>query len=158
MRHVIVGIDAGKTAAIACITLDGKLLRAAHKTFGGYDWMVSEIREAGIPSVVSTDKARPNSLVRRINAAFNSRMSLPERDLQSEEKRQIAKAANLKNRHEQDAYAAAVKAYYKYANKLNQANRSIAGMDSELQDRIMAKIIKKHSISEAISNKTANRR
>ncbi len=155
---MIVGIDAGKTAAVACIALDGKFIHAAHKTFGGYDWMVSEIREIGIPSVIATDKIRPNALVRRVNAAFNSRLSLPDRDLQLQEKRQIAKAANLKNRHEQDAYAAAIKAYYRYANKLNQANRSIAGMGSELHDTIMAKIITKHSISEAIHNKPANRR
>lgn len=157
-RHIIVGIDAGKTSALACIGLDGLLLYASHRTFGGYDWVVWEISKIGIPSVIATDKARPSALVRKVNAAFNARISLPEKDLQLQDKRQLAKAANLKNRHEQDAYAAAIKAYYKYANKLNQANRSIAGIDSEKQDSIMAKIIMRHSISEAVNGRSANRR
>lgn len=155
---MIVGIDSGKTSAVACLGLDGRLLHSAHRTFAGSDWLVKEISCVGTPCVVATDRSRPNSVIRKANAAFNSVLFVPERDILSDEKRLLAKAAGLKNHHEQDAYASAIKAYYFYANKLNQAGRAIRGLAKEEQDRIKARIIMRHSISEAILNKTANRR
>ncbi len=83
---------------------------------------------------------------------------MPDKDLPLELKRGLGKAANLRNRHEQDAYAAAIKAYYRYANKLKQAARMLSGLNPAERDLIIAKVIMKHSVSEAINNKEAYRR
>ena len=155
---MIVGIDSGKTCGVACLDLEGRLLHSAHKTFAGRPWLVKEISRVGTPCVVATDRSRPNEVIRKTNAAFNSVLYMPGRDISSGEKRALAKGAGLRNHHEQDAYASAIKAYYCYANKLNQAGRAIRGLPAEEQNRIKARIIMRHSISEAILDKAANRR
>ena len=67
--YIIVGIDPGKTSAIAAIDLDGRLLHSAHKTFAGVDWLTNEIRSVGIPVVIAGDNPEVNRVVRKINAA-----------------------------------------------------------------------------------------
>lgn len=158
MAYIIAGIDSGKTSAYACLDLDGKLIASGHKTFAGSDWIVGELGKVGTPCIVATDRRRPNPVIRKVNAAFNSLFFMPERELSSSEKREFAKSVSLRNRHEQDAYASAIKAYYSHANTLNKARSAISGMPRERQDTVKARIIRKHSIAEAIANRRANRR
>ena len=154
---MIVGIDPGKTAAIACLSLDGKLIHTAHMTAGGIPWILESIRAIGTPSMIATDRKIPGGTVRKINAAFNARLFRPPSDISIMEKRDFGRRAGIKDVHERDAYAAAVKAYHADANKLNQAEH--ISRDNQVQDidRIKARIIQRYSISEAIQGKKANR-
>ena len=155
--HIIVGIDGGENSAIACLDLNGKLLYAAHKRFAGYGWIISEINKVGTPSIIATDKKFAGKIVKKVNASFNSRIFCPDKDLGSEEKRMLAKNKGIKNHHEQDAYAAAVKAYNSYSNKLNQVSSMIKEPEID-KDKIRAKIINKVSVNEALLNKRTNRK
>ncbi len=157
MAHIIVGIDPGKTSAIACLALDGRLILAVHKSGAGLEWMVSQIREIGTPSVIATDKKRPSSIARKLNSIFNSRLVFPQNDISIEEKRRMSKGTGIKNPHERDAYSAALKAYNAMANKLNQAEHISREMKVYDTDSIKAKVFNKYSISEAIHGKKANR-
>lgn len=157
MRHIIVGVDPGKTSAIACLTLDGRLAHCEHAAEGGMPWMLERIMAVGTPSIVATDRKVPGDMVRRINAAFRSKLFIPNKDLSTMEKRELAKRAGIRNPHERDAYAAAVKAYRMYANKLNQAEHISRDKDDSYRDMIKAKIIQRYSISEAIEGRKANR-
>lgn len=47
MRHIIVGVDSGKRAALACLDLDGKPVLIENGTFVGLEWFVDRIRSAG---------------------------------------------------------------------------------------------------------------
>ncbi len=157
MAHLIVGIDPGKTAAIACLSLEGRLIRSAHMTAGGVPWILESIRAVGTPSIIATDRKMPGDTVRKINAAFNARLYTPQNDISIMEKRAFARRAGIKDAHERDAYAAAMKAYHAHANKLNQAGHISRDRQVENVDRIKAKIIQRYSISEAILGKKANR-
>ncbi len=156
MNHLIVGIDCGKTSAIACLDLDGRIVRMAHKRFAGEGWIISELSRTGIPSVIATDRKIPGRAIKRINAAFNARLFYPESDMTTEEKMRLVKDKGIQNRHEQDAYSAAIKAYNSYSNKLKQVSHIVGpGADAE---GIKAKVIRKFSVREAILNKNPNRR
>lgn len=157
MEHIIVGVDPGKTSAIACLSLDGKLISSVHMTSGGMPWILESIMAVGTPSIIATDRKIPGYTVRKINAAFNARLFSPPSDISIAEKKELARKAGIKDAHERDAYAAAVKAYRIHANKLNQAEHISRDRNVADIDRIKAKIIRKYSISEAISGKSANR-
>lgn len=157
MAHIIVGIDSGKTSAIACLALDGRLVLSAHRSSAGLPWMIDSIRKAGIPSIIASDKKNGTTLASKLNALFNCRLYLPDRDIPVEEKREAARRSGIKDPHERDAYSAAIKAYNSYANKLNQAERVSRLAMVEDIDKIKAKIIDRKSISEAIEGKAANR-
>ncbi len=157
MSHIIVGIDSGKTSAIACLSLDGRLMYMDHKTFAGIDWIVENIRKIGTPSVIATDKRNPNHVIRKVNAAFNSRLFCPSSDISLEDKRMLARSIGIKDRHERDAYSAAIKAYHIYANKLKQAEHILRERRIDDFDSIKAKIIDRYSMNEAMTGKEANR-
>lgn len=157
MAHIIVGIDPGKTSAIACLTFDGKLIMASHRANAGLEWMVSKIREIGVPSVIAIDKKNPSAMAKKLNSIFNSRLVMPEKDISMKEKRRMSKDAGISNPHERDAYSAALKAYHAMANKLNQAEHISRVMNVNDTDSIKAKVFNKYSISEAIHGKKANR-
>lgn len=157
MRHIIVGVDPGKTSAIACLTLDGRLVHRAHAAAGGMPWMLESIMAVGTPSIIATDRKVPGLTVRKVNAAFNSTLFIPTKDIPMIEKRELARMAGIKDPHERDAYAAAVKAYRTYANKLSQAEHISRRSDQKDIDMIKAKIIQRYSISEAIEGRKANR-
>lgn len=158
--HLIVGIDPGKTSAIACLDLNGRLVHSAHRANAGLAWIVSSIRMVGTPSIIATDKRRGTETVKKVNAYFNSRIYSPPEDIGKEQKLDASRRSSLKDRHERDAYAAAESAYRAFRNKLLQAEHiarqsSVAAADL---DRIKAKVLDRYSIDEAIHDKKANRK
>ncbi len=155
--HIIAGIDTGKTCAVACLGLDGRLLYSSHKTFAGVEWMINEIKDIGIPSIIACDK-EPNDIARKVKAAFNARLYYPGRMITSDEKHEMARPYMLDNAHEKDACAAAVKAYRSYANKFKQAEHVARIMKAGDVDMIRAKVVSKFSIKEAILDMKANRK
>jgi hypothetical protein len=154
--HLIVGIDTGKTMAYACLGLDGRIVGIGHKASCGTDWIVDQINSIGTPSIIACDK-EPNETIRKIGAAFNARIFYPNRQLSSLDKRLIAKPLGITNPHERDACAAAVKAYNTHINKLKQAEHIAKAKSIKDADLIMAKVMERYSIEEAIAGKKANR-
>lgn len=155
--HIIVGVDTGKTVAISCLGLDGRIVYSAHMKSGGEAWIISSIRKVGVPSVIASDKKTRGEMIRRINSVFNSVLFMPKDNIMLEEKRQAAHERLIKDQHERDAYVAAIKAYNYYANKLKQAKHKAEEKKAEDIDEVLAKVIKKYSISEAIENKNPGR-
>ncbi len=155
---ILVGIDSGKTVGVACLDFNGKLLAHLHRRFAGMESIVSDIRMVGTPVLVAADKPVPSDLIRKINAAFNARLYTPEYEFSAKEKRAASRNESISDIHERDAYFAALKAYHAFANKLKQAERIAAKNGITNVDDIKAKVIRKYSISEAITGKEANRR
>lgn len=151
------GVDTGITAGVACLSLKGKLLLADHKKNSDLDWIVGSASRAGTPVIVATDKRIAGASVRKVGAAFSTRVFMPSADLTIDEKKRAATREGLMNPHERDAYAAALKAYNAYANKLNQAARLAAERRADA-DTVMAKVIMKHSIDEAINDRKSGRK
>ncbi|MCL5423617.1 MAG: DUF460 domain-containing protein [Candidatus Marsarchaeota archaeon] len=158
MTHIIVGIDPGKRSAIACVDLDGNVLYLDSKAHAGINWFVKSINSVGTPSIIATDRRRISDTIRHINSIFNARIYAPNTDMTIEEKRMLSIKISAKNQHEIDAYAACIKAYNHYINKLNQAEHQMRIYGLENIDEVKAKILNKYSINEAIYNKKSNRR
>jgi predicted RNase H-like nuclease (RuvC/YqgF family) len=157
--HLIVGIDTGKTVAIACLDLNGSLVHSSHAASAGIGWLVSSIRAAGVPDIIATDKPDTGSdIIKKVNAAFNSTLYFPRRNIPLREKKLAAKAKQIKNPHERDAYMAALKAYNAYANKLNQAEHLAREQNFADIDVLKSKVIHRYSIDEAVRNRKAHRR
>lgn len=154
--HLIVGIDTGKTMAFTCLALDGRLVASDHVASEGIDWMINAIGKVGIPSVIACDR-EPNDIVRKVGSAFNAKIFYPSKELNIDDKKDMAAPFGITNPHERDACAAAVKAYNTYANKLKQAEHIARAQKIKEIDRIKAKVIEKYSIEEAISGRKANR-
>lgn len=156
--RTIVGIDPGKTSAIAMIDLSGRLILSAHKRFAGIGWMIYEIRSAGAPVIIAGDRPDVSEAVKKVNAAFNARLFYPDREMTAGEKRLMAKDALIKDPHERDAYSAAIKAYKAYASKFRQAERIAQSLGRDKIDDIKAKVVGRYSISEAMADRRSGRR
>ena len=156
MKHLIVGINPGKTAAIACLDLDGNVVRLATGRFVSLEWFVSTLKDTGLPVVVACDKKRPMGLIQKLASIFDAVLFLPGTDISVEKKRNLTvhKYANL---HERDALAAALIAYNAYAGKLRQAERIAREKEVEA-DRVKAMVIKKYSVHEALGGSNPGRR
>lgn len=157
MSNLIVGIDTGKTAAIACIDLEGRPQCLLAATSPDLAWFVEKIRESGSPVVIASDKRRNNDTVAKLATIFDAAIYTPKEDISVERKKELARRWKVGNAHQRDALSAAVFAYNHYAPKLNQTERITRGSEVSEIDRVKALVIKKHSISEAIGRKEAGR-
>ncbi|MDE1855321.1 MAG: DUF460 domain-containing protein [Candidatus Micrarchaeota archaeon] len=156
MKHLIVGIDPGKTAALACIDLEGRVVKLSTQRFAGMQWFVDEIVSTGSPVIIAGDKRRPDSLVEKLASIFDAVLFVPSTDISVEKKQGLADRG-FSNLHERDALAAARTAFRAYAGKLRQVER-IANARNAEADKIKALVIKKYSAHEALGNRHAGRR
>jgi predicted RNase H-like nuclease (RuvC/YqgF family) len=156
LRYVIAGIDTGKTAAIACVDLDGILVSVDSGRFAGMQWFVGSLRSVGSPVVVASDKRKPDKAVEKLASIFDAVLFTPESDISMARKRELA-AGSVSNPHERDALSAALTAYNAYAAKLRHAAK-VAWESDAPADRIKAMVIRKYSVHEAISGRSAGRR
>jgi predicted RNase H-like nuclease (RuvC/YqgF family) len=157
LDYIIVGADPGKTSAIACIGLDGRVLHMSTARFAGIDWFVQNIRAVGTPVVIAGDRKRPGAMLSELSAIFDAVLFSPECDLAVERKAAIANAGAYGNFHERDALAAAITAFNAYSGKLRQAERLAKRSDIDME-KVKAMVIRKYSIHDIVNNLKAGRR
>ncbi|BCS90659.1 MAG: hypothetical protein ARM1_0116 [Candidatus Micrarchaeota archaeon] len=155
--YTIVGIDPGDTIGVCIISLNGDLIRVAHFKYKDLSFLLNFISSYGQPVIVAVDKTHGNEMPKHIAAIFKAKFFVPSRDLSIETKKALSYSVKIYNPHERDAYAAALKAYRKYSNKLRQADKFAKQYSKDSQE-IMYKVLNKFSIYEAINNKKANRK
>jgi uncharacterized protein len=153
MNHIIVGIDSGKRAAVACLDLSGKPVFIANGTFVGLEWFVDRIRTAGTPVIIASDKKKPNKLPAKLSAIFGAILFSAGYDISVQRKKEIARKYGISNLHERDAMSAAVAAYNSYKNKLNQAEVFAREHNIEDQDSLKTMVLKRYSMHEAATEK-----
>lgn len=103
--------------------------------------IVKKISEFGIPVLIASDTSPPSHFVSKIAARLNIRVFHPRESLTKIEKREIGKG--IEDVHIRDSYAAAVKAYRRYQNRLRQ----IDGMDVADKEELKRKAICGQKIS-----------
>jgi len=106
--------------------------------------VVRLISEVGMPVLIASDTTPPSHFVQKLAARFNVRVHSPKESMARLEKRQIG--ANIDDVHMRDAYAAAVKAYRKYQNRLRQ----IENMDIANKDELKKMAIIGEKIADAL--------
>lgn len=158
MKHIIVGVDPGKTAAVVCLDLEGRPIYLDHARFVGFDWFVDKIKNVGIPVIIASDKKNSTHLINKLAAAFGSKVFVPPTDISVSKKESIADKKIISNLHERDALAAALAAYKSYSHKFNQAEKLARETNYENIDKLKAMVVKKYSIHETITGKKTGKR
>ena len=149
--YVIAGIDAGINVGYALIDLNGQLVAAGVERDANDETIVRLISRIGIPSMVATDVSPASSFVSKVAARFNVKVYTPKKSMSSEEKRDIGN--NIFDPHIRDAYAAAVKAFRKYANRLRQIDK----MDVEDKSRLKHMVIQGEALDRIVNPKNKTR-
>jgi predicted RNase H-like nuclease (RuvC/YqgF family) len=98
--------------------------------------LVKVVSAVGIPVLIASDTSPPSHFVQKVAARLNVRVFVPPRSLSRLEKREIGKA--IGDAHVRDAYAAAVKAYHKYQNRLRQIDAMRQAGADELKKMVIA--------------------
>ncbi len=155
--YIIVGIDPGKTSAVACLDLQGNLLGLDSKKLAGMNWFIETIERYGTPILVGFDKKNSDDMVRKLAAIFGAQIYLPRADISVEKKKRMSENFGFSNLHERDALVSAVMAYNAYSNKFNQAERLAKEKNFNEVEKLKALIVKKYSIDEAIKGKSPGR-
>ena len=109
--------------------------------------IVRIISSVGIPSVIASDTSPPSHFVQKIAARFQTRLFHPRKSLSQEQKRMIGR--QITNPHVRDAYAAAVKAYRRYANRLKQVDL----MDEPDKEQLKHMVISGYPIGKIIKKR-----
>ncbi|MCD6522470.1 MAG: DUF460 domain-containing protein [Candidatus Diapherotrites archaeon] len=144
--NIIVGIDPGTTIGIAAVDLEKRVVGIHSKRNMSTDELVSFIEDMGSPVLISCDVAHVPSLVQKVASAFNLLIYTPPKDLTVNEKTMLTKAFNIKNAHERDALAAALKAYEAYKTKIARAKR----IARKKEEEILASAFRDIQIAESV--------
>jgi len=109
--------------------------------------IVRIISSVGSPSVIASDTSPPSHFVQKVAARFHVKLFHPRRSLSQEQKRLMGRDVN--DPHIRDAYAAAVKAYRRYADRLRQIDR----MDVQNKDELKHMVISGYPIGKVLRKK-----
>lgn len=108
--------------------------------------IVREIIRSGTPVLIASDTAPPSHFVQKIAARFSIRVFSPRESLTKLEKRAIGKG--IEDVHIRDSYAAAIKAFRRYQNRLRQ----IEAMDVSGKDELKKMVIAGEKIAGKLGN------
>ena len=137
-------MDAGIKTGYAILDLSGNLISCGTEKEANDERLVKIISSAGIPSLIASDTCPPSSFVQKVAARFQTRLFHPKKSMTQEEKRIIGK--DISDPHVRDAYAAAVKAFRRYADRLRQIDR----MENVDRDELKHLVIKGTPIGKII--------
>ncbi|MCI0504449.1 DUF460 domain-containing protein [Candidatus Micrarchaeota archaeon] len=116
--YVIVGIDPGIKTGYAILDLEGRLVASGCEKEASDERLVRLVSAVGVPVLVASDTSPPSHFVQKVAARLNVRVHAPAQSMTKLEKRLIG--AQIYDVHARDSYAAAIKAYRRYQNRLRQ--------------------------------------
>jgi uncharacterized protein len=123
--YLIVGIDPGIKTGYAILDLSGNLVASGCEKEASDERLVKIISDAGTPVLIAADTRPPSHFVQKIAARLNVRVFSPQESMSKVEKRQIG--THIDDVHIRDSYAAAVKAYRRYQNRMRQIDSMPVG-------------------------------
>ncbi len=96
----------------------GRLVASGCEKEASDERLIRVVSDVGIPVLIASDTHPPSHFVQKIAARLNVKVFSPPESMSKLEKRQIG--AHLEDVHVRDAYAASIKAYRRYQNRLRQ--------------------------------------
>ena len=157
MRRLIVGVDPGVTVGLAVLSLDGHPLHIESRREWSLSDIVRRISELGEPTLISSDVSPASEFLEQLSHKLNAVLYEPLISMGADEKRQIAKeyaatyGLKLKNNHEIDALAAAVKAYKHYERKFENIKSRVRDLPLKVSaEDIKDLIVRGYSLKRAI--------
>lgn len=158
-RYLIVGYDPGMNVGLAVLDLD---MNPVYITSGrelDRGEISSVLVKLGHPAVIATDKSPPPEMCRKLAASLGAMLYVPERSLSTAEKEVMVAdftglhpSVSVRNAHERDALAAALKAYSEFQRKLEKLSRKLREMglyEVDLQ-KYRAKVLLNETLSAIV--------
>lgn len=156
-KYLIVGIDPGTVCGIAILDLNGRVLHLSSGRNMTRGQITRTIISLGRALVFASDVNPPPSIIIKLAASHNAIIFYPESSLKVEEKSIIVEKViseqniKVKDSHQSDALAAALKAYLSYKNKLEQCVSHVKELGVQVDlDEVKALVIRGMSIRDAI--------
>jgi len=157
VKKLITAIDPGITCGAAVLTLDGNLVFVGSKREWTHQDLLQTILDLGDTVVIASDVSPAPELVEKISKSLNAVLFTPIIPLSASEKELLARTyaeqheLKLRNKHEVDALAAAIKAHQHFKNKFEQIEAHVkeTGVDVPM-DEVKAMVIRGYSIKRAI--------
>lgn len=116
MSSLIMGIDPGRTCAIAIMDFDGNILLL--KTFKNVRKrsLINMIKKYGKVLVVASDVNPCPPSIKKFASSLGAKVFTPKKSLSKKDKEKLVKdfIEFIENKHEKDALASCMKAYRKY--------------------------------------------
>ena len=155
-KPIIIGYDPGTTAALAILDTSGNILYLKSKKEFLRKEIVEEITKRGKPIIIASDKNSLSKNVEKLASSLGCKAFNPVEDLSNLEKYNIIKnyLDVVKNDHERDALASALKAHRSYSDLFKKTDKTISFLGlSEFYGEIVNALIQKEAknINEAIN-------
>jgi predicted RNase H-like nuclease (RuvC/YqgF family) len=158
-KGLILGIDPGMTCGLAVLDLNANLLSLRSEKELTRKDIIRETSNYGVPVYVCSDVYPPPEFVKKLCKSVNAKLFSPFHTMSVAEKREITrkflegKNLKVKDSHQRDALASAIKAYQALKNKFEQVEAHVKEMNVEVPlDQVKASVARGVSISEAITS------
>ncbi len=115
-KEIVVGIDPGTTVGISILDTKGNLMLVTSRKNAKRNEVVNLISNFGKPIIISTDRNPAPKYVEKLASSFGAKIFCPEKHITLAQKKNLTKKFldEVKNSHEKDSLAAAVKAWKSY--------------------------------------------
>jgi predicted RNase H-like nuclease (RuvC/YqgF family) len=161
-KPIIVGLDPGIITGVTILDMHGNLLFVDSGLALDRMSIIRIVTKFGNPVVIASDVKRAPVVVEKIASILGCTVYTPPRDLSVEEKRRVVQenVVNfkdlVKNSHQRDAVAAALKAYFNFKNKFMQleARAKELNLSRPQIEKAKALIVKGLTIKEALERVT----
>jgi len=158
-KPMIVGVDPGIVTGVALIDLNGNVLFVdSFRELNRRD-LIKLVTSLGKPVLVATDVAPAPDYVKKLSSTLGVPLFTPPRSLTVAEKQELVEkylkkigySIRIRDTHQRDALAAALKAYYTYSCKFSQLEALIRdlGLDVKI-DEAKVNVIKGYCVKDAI--------
>lgn len=163
MRPIIVGFDPGATVGLAVINTNGEILFLTSKNNLKKGDIINHITQYGKAIIVASDRRPLPKNVDKLAKSLGAKTFYPFESLGTLEKWNLVREYDIKvkNDHERDALAAALKAYKSYSSMFRKTRTALSSLGlTELYPEVLNKIIfgEAENINEAIETVLDERR
>jgi len=125
LQSFIAGIDSGSTSAFAIMALDGEIIEINSRKDAPGDFLFESLAKYS-PIFIACDTNPPSQAARRLKRSFGARLFFPHKSLPILEKELMCRGSAVRNAHERDALASAIKCQHALSSKLRQLRRRLS--------------------------------
>ncbi len=151
------GVDPGVTCGLAVLSLDGRpVLVKSYRDYSRLD-LIAIIAAQGDPVIVATDVQAPPDFAEKIAGKFGALIFTFPTQMPASAKHKLvqeyalSQKFDLKDSHQKDALAAALKAFNHFKNKFAHAEAHLRKSDVQVPlDEVRGMIVKGFTIAEAV--------
>ncbi len=133
---------------MAVVSLDGEVLKVESRKHWPRGDLVEKIAFHS-PEVIACDTNPTSGFAQGLKRSFGARLLFPKKSMTEYDKQRMASKTGLKlkNKHERDALAAALKAYHQLENKLRQVEKHARKKSPEKRDKKFVNEIRKRVLA-----------